>query len=80
MLKGIVARDSFEMEYVDILQLDCDRSIEQTKAAFDNACMLCSLYGRVADCDACPIKEAAKVSAEWHGKPGDWFEEDWVPA
>ena len=65
MLGGIIARTAFEQELVDEIE-HCDRSMEQLLETYDKSCMLCTLYGRIADCNACPIEKAAIAKAEWH--------------
>lgn len=77
MLKGIIARDKFEDRGVTIME-HCDRSLMQLEQAFDNSCTICCMYHRQADCEACPIREAAKAKAAWHGAPKDYrfFDEE----
>lgn len=74
MLGMVVAKDSFEDEYVDIID-HADRSAQQVESSLNEGCMLCTLYKRAADCDACPIKEAAMAKLAWHGIPDPY---SWV--
>ena len=74
MLNCVVAKDCFEDEYVDILN-HADHSAQEVRHSFDEGCMLCTLYGRTADCEACPIKEAALAKLSWHGVPHPY---EWV--
>lgn len=77
MLRGIIARNQFEQELVDTIE-QADKSVHDVEDAFNNSCMLCTMYGRDADCRACPIREAAIAKMKWHGTPTayEWVEKE----
>ena len=67
----IITRDRFEEVGVELQE--SSRSYEQSKARFNKSCALCSMYGRCADCNACPIAESGAAMAKWFGRPVDYF-------
>lgn len=60
----IVTRDRFEERGVALQ--DNARNFRQARRLFDKSCTLCMLYGRNADCDACPIREAMLAGSQCH--------------
>ena len=62
MLKQVCAKDSFEDEFVAMIE-DSEHTFDEVLANYDEGCMLCTMYGRNSDCSACPIREAALAMA-----------------
>ena len=81
MSKMVYAIDSFEEEMIDMIE-HSDRSLDEVVENYNEGCMLCTLYGRDADCLACPINRAAIAKAKWHGTPQayEWIEKEAVLA
>lgn len=76
-----VAKTAFEDEFVAMIE-DSERTFDEVLENYNEGCMLCTLYGRQADCSACPIHEAAVAMAKWHGSPRsyEWLSEEGVLA
>lgn len=74
-----VAKDRFEETAIAAIEA-AEHSLRQVEEVYNDACTLCTLYGRTADCNACPIRESAIGMAKWHGTPAayEWIQKEEV--